>query len=221
MYFSTILRTVRLPVYRRPHCQLSCSILGPYSYGNTSFRANSCFVKNSPTNFCMNGTVSRTRFSLKLRTRDQICTASDLHSAHLSNRNSLVSSIQQVRIFSSSDSMSKKEEITVNFLNRDGETFIVKAKVGETLLDTVIDNDVDIDGFGACEGTLACSTCHLIFDEDIFETLPEKLDEEEDMLDLAYGLEDTSRLGCQISLTKEMDNMVVRVPEGINDARDV
>ncbi|XP_071495534.1 adrenodoxin-like [Diadema antillarum] len=127
----------------------------------------------------------------------------------------------QSRVFSSTQLRTKKEEITVHFMKQDGERLSVKAKVGETLLDTVIDNDVDIDGFGACEGTLACSTCHLVFPEEIYEQLPEKLDEEEDMLDLAYGLEDTSRLGCQITLTKEMDNMEVVVPEGVSDARDV
>jgi len=72
---------------------------------------------------------------------------------------------------------------------------------------------------GACEGTLACSTCHLIFEEHIFEKLEAVTDEENDMLDLAYGLTDRSRLGCQIYLTKSMDNMTVRVPDAVADAR--
>uniref|UniRef100_M3XW62 Ferredoxin 1 n=1 Tax=Mustela putorius furo TaxID=9669 RepID=M3XW62_MUSPF len=72
---------------------------------------------------------------------------------------------------------------------------------------------------GACEGTLACSTCHLIFEEHIFEKLEAVTDEENDMLDLAYGLTDRSRLGCQIYLTKAMDNMTVRVPDAVADAR--
>uniref|UniRef100_A0A452TNS7 Uncharacterized protein n=1 Tax=Ursus maritimus TaxID=29073 RepID=A0A452TNS7_URSMA len=72
---------------------------------------------------------------------------------------------------------------------------------------------------GACEGTLACSTCHLIFEEHIFEKLEAVTDEENDMLDLAYGLTDRSRLGCQIYLTKSMDNMTVRVPDVVADAR--
>lgn len=83
----------------------------------------------------------------------------------------------------------------------------------------MIENNLDIDGFGACEGTLACSTCHLIFEEHIFEKLEAVTDEENDMLDLAYGLTDRSRLGCQIYLTKAMDNMTVRVPDAVADAR--
>ncbi|NXV87493.1 ADX protein, partial [Calonectris borealis] len=72
---------------------------------------------------------------------------------------------------------------------------------------------------GACEGTLACSTCHLIFEDHIFEKLDAITDEEMDMLDLAYGLTETSRLGCQICLKKSMDGMTVRVPEAVADAR--
>jgi ferredoxin len=113
-----------------------------------------------------------------------------------------------------------KEFVTVTFTTPDGKTSTVKSKVGENLLDIIIDNDVDIDGFGACEGTLACSTCHLIFKPEDFALLPdEATDEELDMLDLAYGLVDTSRLGCQVCMTKELDGLEVRVPEGINDQR--
>lgn len=93
-------------------------------------------------------------------------------------------------------------------------------KVGENLLDVVVNNDLDFDGFGACEGTLACSTCHLILSQEDYDRLPnEPTDEELDMLDLAYGLTETSRLGCQVRLTEELNGMTVEVPEGINDVR--
>ncbi|AWO95622.1 putative adrenodoxin mitochondrial [Scophthalmus maximus] len=68
-------------------------------------------------------------------------------------------------------------------------------------------------------GTLACSTCHLIFDEDVYKDLGPVTDEELDMLDLAYGLTDTSRLGCQICLTKSLEGVVARVPESVADIR--
>ena len=115
----------------------------------------------------------------------------------------------------------KKNVVSVTFVKQDGSKHAVKnAKLGQNLLDIVIDHDVDIDGFGACEGTLACSTCHLIFKDEDFKKIPdEATDEELDMLDLAYGLEDTSRLGCQVCMTKELDGMEVTVPEGINDQR--
>ncbi|XP_031466417.1 adrenodoxin, mitochondrial [Phasianus colchicus] len=114
---------------------------------------------------------------------------------------------------------SSEDKITVHFINRDGDKLTAKGKPGDSLLDVVVDNNLDIDGFGACEGTLACSTCHLIFEDHIFEKLDAITDEEMDMLDLAYGLTETSRLGCQICLKKSMDNMTVRVPEAVADAR--
>lgn len=114
---------------------------------------------------------------------------------------------------------SSEDKITVHFLNRDGEILTTKGKIGDSLLDVVIENNLDIDGFGACEGTLACSTCHLIFEKHIYDKLEAITDEENDMLDLAYGLTDRSRLGCQICLTKSMDKMTVQVPDAMSDAR--
>ncbi|XP_054646710.1 adrenodoxin isoform X2 [Dunckerocampus dactyliophorus] len=102
---------------------------------------------------------------------------------------------------------------------RDGEKITVEGSPGDSLLDVVINEDLDFDGFGACEGTLACSTCHLIFDEDVYKKLGPVTDEEMDMLDLAYGLTDTSRLGCQICLSRSLEGMVARVPESVADIR--
>ncbi|KXZ44008.1 hypothetical protein GPECTOR_75g732 [Gonium pectorale] len=66
---------------------------------------------------------------------------------------------------------------------------------------------------GACEGSLACSTCHLIFeDEEFYKKVPEATEDELDMLDLAFGLTDTSRLGCQVLASKELDGARVRIP---------
>ncbi|KAF4075116.1 hypothetical protein AMELA_G00230780 [Ameiurus melas] len=112
-----------------------------------------------------------------------------------------------------------ENKVTVNFINRDGEKITVKASPGDTILDVVVQQDLDIDGYGACEGTLACSTCHVIFEEETYKQLGPISDEEMDMLDLAYGLTDTSRLGCQICLTKSLDGMTVRVPESSADIR--
>ena len=96
----------------------------------------------------------------------------------------------------------------------------LQAKEGDNLLDIAINNDIDIDGFGACEGTLACSTCHVIFTEEDFAKIDdEATDEELDMLDLAFGLTDTSRLGCQVCMSKALDGVVVKVPAGVNDQR--
>ncbi|XP_060568551.1 2Fe-2S ferredoxin-like isoform X2 [Ruditapes philippinarum] len=124
-----------------------------------------------------------------------------------------------VRNFSTTIPKPKKETITVYFIDRDGDKVAAIATVGTTFLDVAIHNDVELEG--ACEGTLACSTCHLIFEQKDYDKLPqEPTDEELDMLDLAYGLADTSRLGCQIIVTKDMDGLTVRVPAGVADARE-
>ncbi|XP_073493842.1 adrenodoxin-like [Phyllobates terribilis] len=114
---------------------------------------------------------------------------------------------------------SSEENLKVHFVNRDGETLTATAKEGESLLEVVIRHNLSIDGFGACEGTLACSTCHLIFDQKAFDQLTAITDEEMDMLDLAFGLTKTSRLGCQICMTKSIDGITVRVPKDLSDAR--
>lgn len=110
--------------------------------------------------------------------------------------------------------------VNITFVRANGDKIKTSGKVGDSLLDVVVNNNVDLDGFGACEGTLTCSTCHLIFKTSDFEKLPDKPgDEELDMLDLAYELTDTSRLGCQITLSKDMEGLEVHVPSTINDAR--
>ncbi|KAK2545485.1 adrenodoxin [Columba livia] len=110
-------------------------------------------------------------------------------------------------------------QVTVHFINRDGERLTATAKEGESLLEVVVNQNLAIDGFGACEGTLACSTCHLIFEKNTFQKLETVSDEELDMLDLAYGLTETSRLGCQVRMKKWMDGLTVRVPMDVSDIR--
>ena len=70
----------------------------------------------------------------------------------------------------------------------------------------------NMDMEGVCEGNMACSTCHVIVDSDWVGKLSHPTEEEEDMLDLVYGLRRTSRLGCQIVITSELDGLTVRLP---------
>ncbi len=101
------------------------------------------------------------------------------------------------------------EKIKVIFVEGDKETEI-EALVGLSILEIAHSNDIDLEG--ACEGSLACATCHVILEEKIYNGLEEPEEAEEDMLDLAFGLTHTSRLGCQIILTKELDGMRVIIP---------
>ena len=116
---------------------------------------------------------------------------------------------------------SATDKVKLTFQFPDGTRQNVAVKEGDNLLEAVLDNNVDIDGFGACEGTLACSTCHLILPEALYEQMSSEISEEEmDMLDLAYGLTDTSRLGCCCNVTRELfEGIVIKVPEGTNDMR--
>ena len=98
----------------------------------------------------------------------------------------------------------------INFIQKDGSTKTVDAPNGISLLEVAHQNDVDLEG--ACEGSLACSTCHLIVAPEFYGKLPKATEEEEDMLDLAFGLCQTSRLGCQIMVNDSVDGLTVSLP---------
>jgi 2Fe-2S ferredoxin len=100
----------------------------------------------------------------------------------------------------------------MTFIERDGTRREVEAPLGLSVLEVAHKYGVDIEG--ACEGSLACSTCHVIVDPSWFGKLARPTEDEEDMLDLAFGLQKTSRLGCQIVMTAALDGLVVRLPPG-------
>jgi len=99
----------------------------------------------------------------------------------------------------------------MTFISPDGKRHEVDAPEGSTILDVAHENGIDIEG--ACEGCMACSTCHIIVADEWFGKLPKSSEEEEDMLDIAVGLTRTSRLGCQITLTEDLDGLVVTLPD--------
>ncbi len=99
----------------------------------------------------------------------------------------------------------------VTFIDKEGEEHKVAVSKGDNLLDIAQANDLDMEG--ACGGSCACSTCHVIVeDPDMYDKMPEPEDDENDMLDLAFGLTETSRLGCQVSMSKELDGLRVKLP---------
>lgn len=101
--------------------------------------------------------------------------------------------------------------IKITFQDANGKDIkTVEANEGDNLLSIAHEYDIDLEG--ACEGSIACSTCHVILEEDAYYELEEPGDDENDMLDLAFGLTDTSRLGCQVQVTKDLDGLKVRLP---------
>jgi len=100
----------------------------------------------------------------------------------------------------------------LTFVKADGEHLEVEARTGLSVMQIGREHDL-IEG--ACDGSLACATCHVIVERSDFARTGEASPEEEDMLDLAIGLEPTSRLGCQIVLRDDLDGLTVRLPEHV------
>lgn len=98
----------------------------------------------------------------------------------------------------------------ITFIHPDGREETCDAPLGVSVLEVAHKNNIPLEG--ACEGSLACSTCHVIVDESFYAGLPEATEDEEDMLDLAFGLTHTSRLGCQIIMTEALDGLRVTLP---------
>jgi 2Fe-2S ferredoxin len=101
------------------------------------------------------------------------------------------------------------------FIEPNGNRREIDAPAGLSIMEIAHKYDVDLEG--ACEGSLACSTCHVVVEPDWYERLQPAREDEEDMLDLAFGLTKTSRLGCQIIMTDALDGLTVRLPTGTNN----
>ena len=127
----------------------------------------------------------------------------------------------------------RDRRITVHFRDSKGDLIkTVEGNEGDDILSIAHEYDVDLEGecslfathshdmralsdyalTGACEGSVACSTCHVILPPEYYDRIPEAGDDENDMLDMAFGLTETSRLGCQVKLTGELDGLTARLP---------
>ena len=115
----------------------------------------------------------------------------------------------------------------VTFIDKEGQEHTFEVADGDNLLDIAQSEDLEMEGSqilcihscnantrsGACGGSCACSTCHVIVEQnDMYDKMEEPDDDENDMLDLAFGLTETSRLGCQVKMSKELDGLRVRLP---------
>ena len=99
----------------------------------------------------------------------------------------------------------------ITFIEHDGTQHVVDAEVGKTVMQAAMDNlvpGIDAD----CGGGMACATCHVYVNEEWLDKLPTKEDGEEDMLDMAFEPKSNSRLSCQITVSDELDGLVVSIP---------
>ena len=98
----------------------------------------------------------------------------------------------------------------ITFIEGHGTEKNAPAELGQTILEVARANDVNIEG--ACGGNMACATCHLVVNQNWYNILPRASIDESDMLELANGLTPTSRLGCQIKVTEELNGLILSVP---------
>ncbi|KAF7683871.1 Adrenodoxin like protein [Astathelohania contejeani] len=100
---------------------------------------------------------------------------------------------------------------TVNFFFKTKDKiYPIKDEINHTLLEAAHKNNIPLEG--ACEGSLACSTCHVILSPKLYNKMDEPSDREYDLLDQAFGLTNTSRLGCQVKLGKIFENEIIKIP---------
>ncbi len=99
----------------------------------------------------------------------------------------------------------------ITFIEKDGSTIEADGSEGLSVMEIAVANDVSIEA--TCEGSLACATCHLIVDKKWYHKLIPASEDEESMLDLAFGLTDTSRLSCQIPMDDSLDGIIFYVPK--------
>ena len=97
------------------------------------------------------------------------------------------------------------------FINPDGDENSIDAENGLSIMEVARDHDLGIEG--TCGGSISCCTCHVVIDKDWFPVVGNPNPDEEDMLDLAFGLTSTSRLGCQIEISNELDGIRISIPE--------
>ncbi|XP_075922207.1 2Fe-2S ferredoxin-like isoform X1 [Petromyzon marinus] len=100
--------------------------------------------------------------------------------------------------------------VHVEFVSRSGEVTRVAGKVGDNVMYLAQRHGISIEG--ACEASLACCTCHVYVDDKFYDMLPSPSETEEDLLDMAPGLRETSRLSCQILLRRDLESIKLTLP---------
>ena len=100
----------------------------------------------------------------------------------------------------------------ITYIEHSGKSHTIEVQNGLTVMEGAIQNNVP--GIDAdCGGSMACATCHVYVKEEWFNKLPKKEDGEEDMLDMAYEPNKFSRLSCQLTVSDELEGIIVNLPE--------
>ncbi|XP_052257375.1 adrenodoxin-like protein 1, mitochondrial [Dreissena polymorpha] len=109
------------------------------------------------------------------------------------------------------DPASEEDIVNITYVDKSGKRIPVQGKVGDNVMYLAHRYGIELEG--ACEASLACSTCHVYVHEDFCDRLQEPKEEEDDMLDMAPFLKENSRLGCQITLSKALEGIEVTLPQ--------
>ena len=120
------------------------------------------------------------------------------------------SSLLHIGEYELKDPQNEHEVVNVVFINKSGKRIPIRGKVGDNILYLAHRYGIELEG--ACEASLACSTCHVYVHSDFLDQLNEPSEKEEDLLDMAPALKDNSRLGCQITLSKDLDGLELTLP---------
>ena len=100
----------------------------------------------------------------------------------------------------------------ITYIEYNGKSHQIDVANGLTVMEGAVQNN--IPGIDAdCGGSMACATCHVYVKEDWFNRLPKKENGEEDMIDMAYEPNKFSRLSCQITVSDEIDGLIVQLPK--------
>ena len=99
----------------------------------------------------------------------------------------------------------------ITYITHDNQNYTIEVQNGLTVMEGAVQND--IPGIDAdCGGGMACATCHVYVKEDWLDKLPKKEDGEEDMLDMAFEPKQNSRLSCQLTVSDDLEGLVVNIP---------
>ena len=100
----------------------------------------------------------------------------------------------------------------ITYIEHNGKSHTINVANGLSVMEGAVQNN--ITGIDAdCGGSMACATCHVYVKEEWFNKLPQKEEGEEDMIDMAYEPNKYSRLSCQLTVSDELEGLIVKLPE--------